>query len=323
MKHLVLFEKFKLNEETNSEEKSIKPKMFVNKNGVLTIKSSEGDVSVQMKNSSSSDEENGQFIITTAVDQTSKEGERVFNPSVWRLNYNDVKSKFNEIGWSLKVLDEKGEEIHDSSKEQGAVMFVSSPKDYDGVINGRSYVIGMANNARRITGKGKTTWGFYNIEEVKKLSSNRDSVDAYKNVSINKSSNDETITPLSDIEVNDGFEHDSFELKDSTKKKLQTLANQADRIEGVFITTGASQDGDPNEVITKQGKDMKRSEWDTFLVKKRYGVLSSFLKKLGVKSAPSKAAKEGEELKVYGVFNKGNLKSEENRSIIIKPKIKS
>jgi hypothetical protein len=291
MKHIKLFENFKINENTEEE---MKPKMFISNDGVLTIKTKDITEKIKMEDGDKTGtSRDGSLVIKSAADQTADADNRVFKCSVWRTKYGNIKKAYAELGWDLKVND-----IGNTRKDE-MYLYVATPVGY--------------------SGKGKATWGFYNIEELK--SEAVDSVPAYKDIDISKREIDVVTEKIKKVIIKDGFDYDSFELSDAAKKEIKSkLEPVKDKIRGVWITTGASQDADPEEEIEKKGKKVKRSEWDSYLVKNRYNKLGSYLKELGVTPKVSKAGKkEGGEFKVYGVFDEENLKSDENRTILIKP----
>jgi len=318
MKHIKLFENFKINENNNNNL----PKMFITSNGKLIIKYGDKSVNMQMINSTDDDSTDGSMIIKKAVDQSADVKNRLFDASVWRIQHGNVIKSYHNLGWTLDVYKDDGTPVKDGTNKEDVYLYVSVPKGYSGEIKGQSDVMGKTTGgSRRISGKGKSTWGFYNAGELK--NSAIDTIPAYKKIKMHKVDEQPAEEKLKNISILNSFNYDSFELTNDAKTEIKNkLLKYKNDLKGVWLTTGATQDDDPNKEITKKGKTLKRSDWDKYLVKNRYTSLLKYMKDLGI---PAKVSKDGKNddnsLKVYGVFDK-DLKSDKNRSVLIKPVFK-
>jgi len=128
-------------------------------------------------------------------------------------------------------------------------------------------------------------------------------------------------TPV-EIVISDGFEMDSSVLKPEsiTQIKEKLAAAKLDKTKiTLFVATGASQNGDVNQVLTNKEGTPKRRDYDYNLVVQRYATLKSLLEGEGYKvQYKSYPKKEGE--KIYGVYQKVNKEKPEdtsNRNLII------
>lgn len=127
------------------------------------------------------------------------------------------------------------------------------------------------------------------------------------------------------IIVEDGFEFDSATLKPESITKIKEALKDADKAKMPVYKVGASQDGNPDEMIQNDktkavfgDKQVKRKDWDFHLVTERYKSVDAILKEVGFKETQGidKPADANDVKNIYGKFDT-DLKSAKNRNISI------
>lgn len=127
------------------------------------------------------------------------------------------------------------------------------------------------------------------------------------------------------ITIEDGFEFDSATLKAESLTKIKDAVKDVDKTKMPVFNVGASQDGNPDEMIQNDktkavfgDKQIKRKEWDFYLVTERYKTIDTILKEAGFKETQStdKPANANDTKNIYGKFD-SDLKSAKNRNISI------
>lgn len=334
MKHLKLYENFKINEADDTsdatapaEDNSIDtgkvfPEASITSDGKLTLKIEDLSLDIQMKNISSfkGNDENfsgGQ----KAFNQKTKQW---FDVDTWIIPVSEVRKQLASNGFDFKAFDYQNKSLNDDSRNTEAYLFIGVPKGYDGQIKADSSKISENEGIGYNKGKGglvftspaTTHWGFYFLEEYKK---DHRFQNVFRKMEINR--NDipaKKKEPIEPIIIQSDFEMDSSELNQNMKNEIKSKIDPS-KVKGVFVLTGASQDADPNEMIEKDGKEIKRGVHDTNLVKARYKNLMAYLKEIGVESKVAKGGKNKKgNIKVYGVFDSGNKKAEKNRQVALK-----
>ena len=322
MRHLKRYNNFKpLNEaleettKTKSDTGMIPLKGSITSSGELSIVVDGEPIKFQMEKMDKFGEAKNQS------DSKNEETQGWFKIDAWGIKLSEMRNKLGDKGDYLNAYNYKGESLNKAGTKTNAYLLVSVPEGYSGELQDGSKI----NNAEIIghnsghggavfSQPGETNWGFYFYEEY--LTSELEK-HVYRKIRLEK----ESIAHKSEggaVKLKSKFDFDKSELNQAIKSEMKAKLDPS-LIKGVVIKTGASLDGKKDDMIDKNGKQIRREDWDIQLVKNRYKELIAYLKELGIEARVSKSVKtKSGAVKVYGVFSDKIGKNEENRTIALK-----
>lgn len=322
MKHLKLFEQYtRINEDNGNLVKDASNNPIINHQGngkfIFSIDGIQAQIQFNRAN------------ITTKYSIIKDNERKDIEPAdIWHISDSD----FNKQGKEQKLMMRA---IQGEDGERG--IYIGMPKGYTGKIN---YNPSSAELGKGGTGTNRllSVKGTENVFGVFSNQQGDDSIDTSDSDihnGVKKPITKIEIFVISDvvpIELKAAFKMDDFTLEKEAQTELikGLKSNRSAGVKEYNLEVGATQDEDPQKLITpsnpkvgerlelKDGKTYRKN-YDRKLVQMRYDYIKNGIKKYAgddvkINIKPIKSLDD-----MYGMFDKNNLKNNDNRGIILIP----